>query len=1121
MTQPSYHSNGREVSADVFYAQACDPRRSVVIEACAGAGKTWMLVSRILRAWLDGAEPGQILAITFTRKAAGEMRERLAQWLQAFARATHDERCAELRARGVPAADVDALAPRLQALHAQWLSSGEFPRISTIHGWFSRLVRGLPLDTLQALGLPPRLQLIEDLDELWPQLWARFLRSLDATEPGAPLRAAFESIVVDEGRNNLEGWLRSAIDNRLELHLADAAGTLWSAVPPAAESVPGFEDLVQPLEALERVAVVSQLAELARELGRAKGVTAQGAAAALVDLAQQPDLKLRLEGLCQALLTKAGTPRQRMGYQGPLLDWAQQWVQDLLRAQRQQQASEQHRAMVLLSTHLFAQYATLKRDSGQVDIVDLELAAAHLHADPALAGWVQERLDLQLRHVLMDEFQDTSPLQWSTLHQWLSAYAGAGGGTSGQQGVSLFVVGDPKQSIYRFRRADPRVFAAARDFVIDVMNGDALACDHTRRNAPGIIELLNRALAPAAAQGAFVGFRPHTTASAEPHRIRILPDVMRPPKDADGVQAGPPVWRDTLQVPRHERATVARQAEAAHCADAIAHLLSHEHKAPGEIFVLGRKRASLAHVAEALAARGIAHVAPESTRLVDTPEAQDLLAVVEAVVTRSHDLALARSLRCPAFAADDRVLSAVARAKVESSQGARSTWWDVLMGLQPEGDTRLTPSDHAVIARAQALLPRWAQASRVLPPHDLMQQIADESGWRDTLARLLPAPRLRQALSHLDAVLGQALALHGGRDATPYRWLRELRRLIAPLPAAAVDGAVQLLTIHGAKGLEADVVFLIDLDGEAPRTDHHTVLVDWPQGADHPAGCAFVARMGQVPASLEALCERERQANRTEEFNALYVALTRAKRELIFSRTEPHRPHPEGSWWAHLSNVAAVLDDDWRWCPPPPQDGHDVIGTLNTLNVLPALVPATVGRDRRVSVSAADGLQAHRGKVLHRALELITPLALAVRSRERIAAAVTQAWHGVDTGRDARPPLDDAETRRLVDQLQQILTHPASQDWLQPQGHAWAGNELVVWHEGQPLRLDRLVARDGEAGRTWWVIDYKLHESPESVPAYREQMQRYVRAVGALQPGDIVRAAFVTGDGSWIPLPPG
>lgn len=120
----AYEADGHLVDPTRFYDIACDPQRSVVVEACAGAGKTWMLVSRIVRALLDGVAPQHILAITFTKKAAGEMRERLHLWLAQFAKQSHEERKIELRIRGVAENELDALADRLGQLHQTWMSSG-------------------------------------------------------------------------------------------------------------------------------------------------------------------------------------------------------------------------------------------------------------------------------------------------------------------------------------------------------------------------------------------------------------------------------------------------------------------------------------------------------------------------------------------------------------------------------------------------------------------------------------------------------------------------------------------------------------------------------------------------------------------------------------------------------------------------------------------------------------------------------------------------------------------------------------------------------------------------------------------------------------------------------------
>src|SRR3990167_9281299 len=170
MSLAAYRINDDAVPREHFYQVACDPQRSVVVEACAGAGKTWMLVSRILRALLDGVAPSQILAITFTRKAAGEMRERLHEWLREFAQADDAERCKQLVMRGMLPEQAQQASAALAPLYRQWLEDGRGVEIHTIHGWFSRLVRAAPLDALAELGLPPELNLVEDSSELWPEV---------------------------------------------------------------------------------------------------------------------------------------------------------------------------------------------------------------------------------------------------------------------------------------------------------------------------------------------------------------------------------------------------------------------------------------------------------------------------------------------------------------------------------------------------------------------------------------------------------------------------------------------------------------------------------------------------------------------------------------------------------------------------------------------------------------------------------------------------------------------------------------------------------------------------------------------------------------------------------------
>jgi ATP-dependent helicase/nuclease subunit A len=146
MTAPAFRIDGALASRAAFYAIACDPARSCAVEACAGSGKTWMLVSRMLRALLEGAEPHEILAITFTRSAAGEMRQRLSDWLARYStpRSRHDERVQALVERGLSPSRAEALAPALGELQGKVLAAGRPIEIRTFQAWFSQLLQAAP-----------------------------------------------------------------------------------------------------------------------------------------------------------------------------------------------------------------------------------------------------------------------------------------------------------------------------------------------------------------------------------------------------------------------------------------------------------------------------------------------------------------------------------------------------------------------------------------------------------------------------------------------------------------------------------------------------------------------------------------------------------------------------------------------------------------------------------------------------------------------------------------------------------------------------------------------------------------------------------------------------------------
>ena len=1101
MSSAAFRVNGASVDSARFYALACDPRRSVVVEACAGAGKTWMLVSRVLRALLDGAEPQGILAITFTRKAAGEMRARLAEWLAEFAAPACgvEHRVQALRQRGLDDAQARMLEPALAGLYERVLASGRTVEIRTFHAWFSQLLRAAPMDMLAGLGLQPDMALIEDLDEHLPEVYRRFHSAVIAD---LAARADFDAQVLLRGRSQLRKWLDTALQKRIEIELADAAGTLEASVPGAASQGPEFAGLAHPTEHIHASAVRTLLLGLARHLGAAKGAVPSKQGRALEGALDHADAAMALAAARAALFTQKGELRKKLD--APQLDDAVACLDHIQRACDQQAAHDEHLRMLRLARLLIDQFARYKRACGLADMPDLERCALALLRDGSLSGWLQERLDARIRHVMVDEFQDTSPLQWQALHAWLSGYAGAGGGTSGQAPPGVFIVGDPKQSIYRFRRAEPRVFEAARDFVLNGLQGHVLACDHTRRNAPAVLAALNPVFEQAQAAGEFHGFREHTTdvASETDAGVSVLPRALRPLK----AQAGTAehyalVWRDSLTTPRYEPEEALRQQEARQVALAVRELVLQQAVPPGDIFVLSRKRASLRWVAQELAALHLPRAAAEALPLMASPPVRDLLAVLDALASHTQDLSLAQALRSPLFgSSDDDLVQLAAAAHLPGAGG----WWPALM---------LLDGASPALRRARDLLRDWSQAADQLPPHDLLDRIVAEGELRERVAAALPPERRAGALGAIDALLGLSLTLDGARYATPYNFVRALKRGATQLPLPGQPEAVQLLTIHGAKGLEARVVFVMDADPEPQKSETASVLVDWPVEATHPLRCAFVYSESEArcPPSLRDVLQREIAARQREELNSLYVAMTRARQRLVFSATEPHGSSIGPSWWQRVEALATP------WLPALPAGDANSVSDAAASVVSVAALPAWNGADRakrEVESSDIDAPPAtpvgRLGQAVHRVLEWAGAPSSPVFAPAFVS--MPEAWCEAAA---AEFGADPADVRRLAGN---ILASPACARFFGGPGLAWAGNEVSVSDGAELLRLDRLVALDEAAGRVWWVLDYKLHSAPHTEPANRIQLLRYRDVVRRLQPADRVRCAFISGSGEVIEL---
>ncbi len=1107
--KPAYQHDGKPISADAFYQIACDPRRHVAVEACAGAGKTWLLVSRIVRALLDGTdvrtgelgvEPHEILAITFTKRAAAEMRERLHQWLQQFAHAPPEILIEELVLRGVDAKSdpllLSNMAASLSKLYERVLVSGRQVQIRTFHSWFAALLRSAPLAVVQRLELPVNYELLENDSQAKVMALRHFFKKVsDHTS----LKEDYAALVFEQGRSQAEKALLTVLNKRVEFALSDARGVVDASVRHFSTEYPDLAAMEVPEHALTQIPAHQELlTQAARALG---GASAPSFSAKGVEL----EMALAagdLPSVFLAILTKDGAAR-KFGEKIAGIEVVRQAQSLALRimvAMKQHTAWLHQQRMARLSRALLVSYREIKHQHGWVDMNDVERAAQMVLGDATLSGWVQLRLDAQIKHLMVDEFQDTNPLQWQALLSWLGSYAGSGGGSA----PSVFLVGDPKQSIYRFRRAEPQVFQAAKAFVRDGLGGDLLSCDHTRRNAEQVISTVNAVMLAAQAAGEFDGFRVHTTGAASQGHVCTLAPIARDGFDAGGSAPDPTQWRDSLTEPQVLPEDSLHTLEARQAAVWVAQQIEGGMR-PQDIMVLSRKRASLGPVHDELRKLNVASQIGESTELFDCCEVQDVVALLDVLVSPQHDLSLARVLKSPFFSVDDSDLIQLALMR----QKLDAPWFHLLQRTSdlPEALKPLAP-----------VLNRWKTWVDELPPHDALQAIFDDGDVLARFAQVAPESQRNAVLANLRALPYAALQLGGGRFATPYGFVRALKAGGVLAPAAVVETAVRLLTVHGAKGLEAHVVLLLDTDSKERNADTMSVLVDWPGEAAWPVKFVFLVSESNPPACAQDTLNNELAQRRREEINTLYVAMTRARHTLAISSIEPVSPN-EDSWWARLARVpdpARVRGVAERQLHLPqevavrafdePDDGRRLQSHF-FIKELPASVNIQSGADvgpafaRSTNTSVAEteieSISARIGTAMHRLLEWGD-------TGESSAAVVARQF-------DLTPEqAHEAATMAL-----RILHGDGAWIW-RADRLSWDGNEVELWYRGELLRLDRLVQRRDTL--EWWVLDYKSAAAPQNDPALVAQLSKYRSAVQAIYSDAQVRAAFLTGQGTLIEL---
>jgi ATP-dependent helicase/nuclease subunit A len=1154
---------------------ALDPRRSVVVEACAGSGKTWLLVSRIVRLLLDGAQPAQILAITFTRKAAQEMRARLQLWLRDLAMADDAAVRRFFAERGIDDLG-DAQIQRARSLYGSVLLAQPGITISTFHGWFMQVMQRAPLnaDVMQGSSLLERAGSAQE--EAWEELLEQMRKQPDSAE-AQHMQWLFGECGLYNTRKLLFNFLSKraewwAYTSHLPSPLAPVPKGEGNALPLTLGEGWGEGAPVQfALTQLQRdLAVDMELDPVAdwggcgaseallfafvQQLAGNGTATQKDKASELERAWTDSAPEARFEPVWPLMFTQAGEPRKMKATKNQnadrfavALNTLQASLQEVRDTQAEQQAYRLNEAVLHCGAAFLEGYQALKQQKQQMDFPDLEWQLFRLLQQSEHAETMQYKLDSRYRHVLLDEFQDTNPLQWQILRAWFDAAVAV------DSQPTVFVVGDPKQSIYRFRRADARLFGVAREYLKEHFAAHELHNNHTRRNAPAVLDAVNAVFADH--PEGFVDFEPHTaehtglsghvavlplSVAGEP-----LPDVTtsHSTRPASGQVAGylPPgegggesdelVLRDPLTSPRAEAEEGARHKEAVQFADLLqtisrewcVNVDGNERRATwGDIMVLVRSRTHLAVYEEALRAIHIPFISSRRGGLLDALEAEDVQALLMFLITPFADLALAQVLRTPIFACSDADLMRLAETTPSPLQGegwgGGRSWWSRLQNLE---------SPSPALRRAAELLKSWLALADKLPVHDLLDRIYFEG---DVLARytaVLPPEMRAKVTANLHAFMEIALSVDAGRYPSLPRFLQELRELRDSRDDAPDEGklgqagdAVRIYTVHESKGLEAPIVWLLDANAEKKNREGNDVLLDWPTHEPQPLHFSLYADQSSRGRKRAPLFEQDAAQQAREEMNLLYVAMTRAQQALIVSGNskgedqEVKKKAP--SWYNRIAAAVSVIpaqagiqvveqtsrSETNPLCRPLHGDGVSLDSRLRGNDgavELPAILPA----GKRTTRNTA---QQQRGIWLHALLQHLTtpsPLTPLPLAGEGSAAAREREVL------QQRLAIPSSEMDSLWQQAQHLLASPQLARFFDAQQYCRACNEMpYINARGELKRIDRLVEFDDEV----WVLDYKLGDS-EDAARYHAQMREYRTAMQSAYAGKTVRCALVFADG--------
>jgi len=1115
---------------------AAQPGRSVWVSANAGTGKTRVLVDRIARLLLEGADPQKILCLTFTKTAAAEMSARINHQLGQWAVMDDDALIHDIQLLSQHPPDPDTLKTA-RHLFARVLDVPGGLKIRTIHSFCESLIARFPIEA----GVAPHFSVIDERTtaELLDQARDHILATTVQT-PQSPLSAAIEAIAEHIGEDDFANLIQNLAGNRARLHDVlthfSNHGGIAAAVAEQVGLTPLDSDRASILAHADHALNTPALMAAADDLSRGAKSSQSFAVSLRAYLKNTPRAAHFEDTYAPLFLTTAGEPRKRLTTKGA------EAAADILRAEQDRVLGVverlQARASADATTHLLrvgrammAAYTNLKQLRAQLDYDDLIDKARTLLAGQGQVSWVHFKLDGGIEHVLVDESQDTSPAQWDIIKRIASAFfVGEGLYESTAKAETrprtVFAVGDEKQSIYSFQGADPHEFSRMQDhFKTRVSDGggrfEVLPLTTSFRSTQAVLKVVDAVFSsPEAADGLSFG---NQRVAHESHRsgdgglVEVWPTV----KPQDGAPADP--WDAPLDYVGEQRPEVRL---AAIIADTIKTWIDRKKILPsqnrpivaGDILILVPRRARFAaEMVRQLKSREIPVAGADRMVLTEQMAVMDLLCAGRFAILPNDDLSLAEVLKSPLVGLDDDDLFTLAHDR-------KSSLWAELK--RRRGDSDRFAHAHRVLA---ALLAR----ADFMPPYEFYGELLRDGG------RLALTTRLGvDAEDPIDEFL--SLALDFERTHTPslqgfLHWISASAQQIKR-DMEVLGNQVRVMTIHGAKGLESNIVFLADTC--TTPDSRQSGGVQWfgsPNTATGP-GLLWAPHKDARCQAFQDHAEHQRVEREREYRRLLYVAMTRAKDQLYVTGFESRRGRSDGCWYdliapvvQHLASPIAHPGEETAWRYETAQETpvkHDraddraapAITALPPWALSPPpdeqtppqpLTPSRPEIEAPAALGPFDGTldnRFQRGLLVHKLLESLPGLP----ADQRPAAA--RRWL-------ARPAhnLDPQTQADIAVETLKVLDNARFGALFDPQSLAEVSLSGVVEGRVVSARLDRLrVTRDDVL-----VIDYKTNRpaptAVERVPApYIAQMALYQSLLRKIYPGRRVRCLLLWTDGPHV-----